>query len=48
MSHKTVSLITRVDPTLIGGIRVEMDGRRYDNTIQNKLGRLKASMAHVL
>ena len=48
MSHKKVSLIARVDASLIGGVRVEMDGKRYDNTIQNKLGRLKASMAHVL
>lgn len=48
MSHKTVSLITRVDPTLIGGIRVEMDGKRYDNTIQNKLSRLKQSLVQGL
>ena len=48
ISGKTVSLITHVDKQLLGGVRVEMEGKRYDNTIQNKLGRLKAEMAHVL
>lgn len=48
ISHKQVSLITRVDKSLIGGIRVEMEGRRYDNTIQNKLGRLKQTMVRTL
>ncbi len=48
MSNKQVSLITRVDPALIGGIRVEMDGKRYDNTIQNKLSRLKQSLVQGL
>ena len=45
ISGKQVAIISGVDPALIGGIRVEMEGRRYDNTIQNKLGRLKRSLA---
>lgn len=48
MSGKKVSLISRVDATLIGGIRVEMDGKRYDNTIQNKLSRLRQSLVQGL
>lgn len=48
MSKRKVSLIASVDPSVIGGISVEMDGRRYDNTIQNKLGRLKRQMTHSL
>ena len=48
MSHKQVSLITRVDASVIGGVRVEMDGRRYDNTIQNKLNRLRQSLVQGL
>ena len=48
MSGRKVTLIARVDPSVIGGVRVEMEGRRYDNTIQNKLGRLKQSMARGL
>ena len=45
MSGKDVSLICHVDPSVIGGVRVEMEGRRYDNPIQNKLGRLRHSLA---
>ena len=45
ISQRNVQLILRVDPKLIGGVRVEMDGRRYDNTIQNKLERLKQELA---
>lgn len=45
---KQVKLISSVDPSLIGGVRVEMDGRRYDNTIQDRLGRLKFSLTHGL
>lgn len=45
--HK-VALITRIDPSVIGGVRVEMEGRRYDNTIQNKLGRLRQSLTRGL
>ena len=48
MSGRKVTLTARVDPSVIGGVRVEMEGRRYDNTIQNKLGRLKQSMARGL
>ena len=45
ISGKQVAMLCHVDPALIGGMRVEMDGKRYDNTIQNKLSRLKQSLA---
>ncbi len=48
ISKKQVHLLTKVDPSVIGGVRVEMDGRRYDNTIQNKLGRLRQSLTRGL
>ncbi len=48
ISGRQVKLITTTDPALIGGVRVEMDGRRYDNTIQDRLGRLKRSLTHGL
>ena len=48
ISGRQVKLITAVDPSLIGGVRVEMDGRRYDNTIQDRLGRLRRSLTQAL
>lgn len=48
MTGKIVSLILHVDSELIGGLRVEMNGRRYDNSIQNRLDRLKHSLVESL
>ena len=48
ISGRQVALITTVDPAVIGGVRVEMDGRRYDNTIQDRLGRLRRSLTQGL
>lgn len=48
ISGKQVSLIETIDPAVIGGVRVEMEGRRYDNTIQDRLGRLRVSLTRGL
>lgn len=48
LSGRQVSLIETVDPAVIGGVRVEMDGKRYDNTIQDRLSRLRHSLTHSL
>lgn len=48
ISGKNIDLIASVDPALIGGVRVEMGGRRYDNTIQDRLGRLRRSLTQGL
>lgn len=44
MSGKQVEVTWEVDASLLGGLRVEMNGQRYDNTIQNRLERLKDSL----
>ena len=41
---KTVIMQFRVDPELIGGIRVEVDGRVIDGSIRNKLDEIKEVM----
>ena len=48
ISGRKVHLIDSVDPAVIGGVRVEMDGKRYDNTIQDRLSRLRRSLVHGL
>ena len=37
ISGRRVELIVRVDPAVMGGLRVDMEGRRYDNTIRHRL-----------
>ena len=46
IAGRQVTLITQIDPSLIGGVRVEMEGKRYDNTIQDRLGRLRRSLTY--
>ncbi len=48
ISGRDVVVSLNVDPGVIGGIRVEMDGRRYDNTIQNRLDRLRRNLVNNL
>lgn len=41
MTGKQVALIERVDPAVLGGVVLEMDGKRYDNTVANRLETLR-------
>ena len=34
---KTVDLINQVDPAVLGGVRLDYDGKRVDGTVQNRL-----------
>ena len=44
IAGKKVVLITAVDPSLLGGVRVEMNGKKFDNSIKNRLERLKFNL----
>ena len=37
MTGKQIKLTENLDPSLLGGVLLEMDGRRYDNTIRHRL-----------
>ena len=37
MTGKTVELSCRVDPAVLGGIRLDYDGKQVDGTVQNRL-----------
>ena len=41
MSGRRVELIERVDPAVMGGLQVDMEGRRYDNTIRHRLALMR-------
>ena len=40
-----LELATRVDPRVLGGLRVKMGGRTYDGTVQGRLAALRRSLA---
>ena len=48
ISGKAVRLHVQLDKDLIGGLRVDMQGRRYDNTIQHRLDLMRRHLADEL
>ena len=38
---KTVDLTNRIDPDILGGIRLDYDGKRLDGTVQNHLDSIR-------
>jgi F-type H+-transporting ATPase subunit delta len=45
MTGKTVHVHNRVDPTVLGGIRLDMEGERLDGTVQARLEALRRDIA---
>ncbi len=41
MTGKTVFPIFNIDETLIGGVKVEIDGKTYDGTVKHRLSEIK-------
>ena len=37
LTGKTIVLETRTDASLLGGVRVNVEGRTYDNTLRNRI-----------
>lgn len=44
MTGKKIVLKEKVDPSVMGGIMLEMDGKRYDNTIKHRLSAIYQAM----
>ena len=42
---KRIDLVTKVDPAVLGGIRLEMDGTLLDGTVHNRLAGLRSRIA---
>lgn len=43
---KKVLLTVKLDPSLRGGMRVEMEGQMYDNSVASRLGHLRRALAN--
>lgn len=44
ISGKQVVMQLNVDAQIIGGLRVDMEGRRYDNSVRTRLDRMRRSL----
>ena len=45
LTGKAIDLQTKVDPAVLGGIRLDIDGTELDGTVQNRLAGLRKSIA---
>lgn len=45
MSGKRVALLERVDASVVGGVVLEMDGKRYDNSVATRLETIRRVIA---
>ena len=41
MTGKQIQLIEKVDPAVVGGVLLEMEGKRYDNTLRHRLSQMR-------
>ena len=48
LTGKTVTLKEKVDPSVLGGLRLDMDGKRLDGTVQRRLETMRDEIAGVV
>ena len=48
MTKKKVTLTQKVDPKVLGGIRIELEGKLYDGTVQGRLSGIRQVMNETL
>ncbi len=41
MTSRQVEICEKVDPAVMGGVLLEMEGKRYDNTLRHRLGAMR-------
>ena len=41
ITGKTIELTNRIDPTCLGGVRLDYDGKQVDGTVQNRLNAVR-------
>ena len=47
LTGKTIDLKTKVDPKVLGGIRLDIEGTELDGTVHSRLSALRANIASV-
>lgn len=48
LTGKTVELTNRVDPEILGGIRLDYDGKRVDDTVSNRLDTIRGLLKNTV
>ena len=48
VTGKTIDLINRVDPSCLGGVRLDYDGKRVDGTVEHRLSSISALLKNTV
>ena len=48
ISGKKISLIQKTDPQILAGLRVELEGKQLDGTVQNRLSGLSRKLNEII
>ena len=48
ITGKSVELVNRVDPAVMGGVRLDYDGKRVDGTVKNRLDTIAARLKNTV
>ena len=48
VTGKTIDLINRVDPSCLGGVRLDYDGKRVDDTVEHRLASVSALLKNTV
>ena len=48
VTGKTIDLINRADPGCLGGVRLDYDGKRVDDTVSHRLGSISALLKNTV
>ncbi|MBR3740373.1 MAG: ATP synthase F1 subunit delta [Clostridia bacterium] len=44
IAGKEIVIKEKIDPSVLGGVLLQMDGKRYDNTVRHRLAAIKQTM----
>lgn len=48
ISGKQVDLVTKVDPSVVAGLRVELEGKQLDGTVQSRLSGVSRKLSEII
>lgn len=48
VTGKTIELTNQVDPTILGGVRLDFDGKRLDDTISHRLESIRSLLSNTV
>lgn len=48
ITGKHIELVNRIDPTILGGVRLDYDGKRVDDTVSHRLDMVRSMLSNTV